>query len=166
MQNLNVKTWAIQFLILALFSGGALALDSDREANIVIEGPGCVTNFKSQQTECQKGLSITQGSLLIQSAYGLIHHQSKQVSNVLMKGQPVYMEQMLESGDKMIIKAEQVDYKKDQDKVFLDGDVSIQSGIGLTTGQSMIFDLNTQEITSNGDEEDQPFQMVIDQNND
>ena len=162
MQNLKIKT----FIILGVFAPNAgWALDSDRTAKIVIQGPGCITQLKKNQTECLKGLTIEQGSLLIRSTYGLIKHEDKSIGSVLMRGKQVYMEQLLEDQDKMVIKANEIDYQKAAEKVFLSGDVSISSSIGVTTGESLEFDLKTQEIISAG-ESPQPFRMEIDQQDD
>ncbi len=161
MQNIKIKTVGI----LLLCTTAAWALDSDRSAKIVIEGPGCLTKLKDNQTECTKGLTIEQGSLLIKSAYGLINHKDQGIDNVLMKGQQVYMEQMMEDGDKMIVKADQMDYRKADEKVYLSGNVSIKSSIGITTGENIEFDLKTQEIVSSGEGEQQ-FRMEIDQKDD
>jgi len=149
-----------------LLSGNALALDSDRKAKIIIEGPGCVSKLKLNQTECKKGLKIIQGSMLIRSTYGMINHKEKGIENVLMKGDQVYMEQLMDDQDKMVIKANEVDYRKDAEKVFLKGNVSITSSIGVTTGEEIEFNLITQEITAVGEEATQQFRMEIDQNND
>lgn len=162
MQNLKVKCMAL----LMLSAWQVSALDSDRTAKIVIQGPGCVSKLKLNQTECEKGLTIEQGSILIKSAYGLIHHAGKGISRVEMTGQQVYMEQLMEDNDKMIIKANKVDYHKAEDKVYLTGNVSITSAIGVTTGEAIEFDLATQEITAAGDETTQQFRMEIDQNDD
>ncbi len=161
MQNLKTKT----FIALCAITPNSWALDSDRTAKIIIQGPGCTTQLKENKTECLKGLTIEQGSLLIKSTYGLINHQDKGIGSVLMKGQQVYMEQLLESQDKMVIKANQIDYQKADEKVFLSGNVSISSSIGVTTGENLEFDLKTQEIISVG-EEQQPFRMEIDQKDD
>lgn len=161
MQNLKTKFT----LALLLFSTGLWALDSDRKAKIVIQGPGCVTKLKDNQTECKKGLTIEQGSLLIKSTYGMINHKDKGIESVLMKGDQVYMEQMMEDQDKMVIMANQIDYRKDAEKVYLLGNVSIKSSIGVTTGENIEFDLKTQEIISAGDDNKQ-FRMEIDQKDD
>ena len=55
----------------------------------------------------------------------------------------------MEDNTKMIIKANQVDYQKQAEKVYLKGNVSITNAIGLTTGEEIEFDLKTQEITAN-----------------
>ncbi len=162
MQNLKISLG----LGLSLLSGTVFALDSDRSAKIVIEGPGCVSKLKLDQTECKKGLKIVQGSMVIKSTYGLIHHKNKGVQNVIMKGDQVYMEQMMDDQDKMIILANEVDYRKAEEKVFLKGNVSIKSAIGTTTGEEIEFNLLTQEITALGTESAQQFRMEIDQEND
>jgi len=162
MQNLKINLYAALFL----FSGNLLALESDRKAKIIIEGPGCVSKLKLDQTECKKGLKIVQGSMIIKATYGMIQHKNKGIENVLMKGNQVYMEQMIDDQDKMIIKANEVDYRKSEEKVYLKGQVSITSSIGVTTGEEIEFNLLTQEITALGENTTQQFRMEIDQNND
>ncbi|TDR18439.1 LptA/OstA family protein [Marinicella litoralis] len=162
MQNLKINLC----LVMVLMSGAVFALTSDRKAKIVIEGPGCVSKLKLDQTECKKGLKIVQGSMIIKSTYGMIHHKNKGVENILMKGDQVYMEQMMDDKDKMVIRANEVDYRKADEKVYLKGNVSITSSIGVTTGEEIEFNLLTQEITAKGEEATQQFRMEIDQNND
>ena len=161
MQNLKIKAC----LVFCAMTTTSWALDSDRTAKIVIQGPGCKTKMKENLTECLKGLTIEQGSLLIKSTYGLIKHKDKGLGSVLMKGDQVYMEQLMEDGDKMVIKANEIDYQKAAEKVFLSGNVSISSSIGMTTGENLEFNLKTQEIISTG-ESQQPFRMEIDQKDD
>ena len=162
MQNLKIK-WVLVGLI---YATNGLALDSDRNAKIVIQGPNCVSKLKEYQTECKKGLTIEQGSLLIKSTYGLIHHQDNDIQKVLMEGDQVYMEQMMEDQTKMVIQANQIDYRKAEDKVILKGQVNIKSAIGVTTGEHMEFNLKTQEINALGDAANQQFKMEIDQKDD
>ena len=162
MQNLKIKL----VLVLSLLSSGVVALESDRKAKIIIEGPGCVSKLKLDQTECKRGLTIVQGSMIIKSTYGMIHHKNKGIENILMKGDQVTMEQMMDDQDKMMIKANEVDYRKAEEKVYLKGNVSITSSIGVTTGDEIEFNLLTQEITALGEENTQQFRMEIDQNND
>lgn len=162
MQNLKTKL----LLVLLLSTGVSLALESDRQAKIIIEGPGCVSSLKENQTECKKGLTIEQGSMLIKSTYGLIFHQDKSVQNVLMRGDQVYMEQMMDDNTKMVILANEIDYQKQTEKVHLKGNVRITSAIGVTTGEEIEFNLQTQEITALGEAQSEQFRMEIDQNND
>ena len=163
MQNLKIKLIASLFLIT---SGPLFALEADRKAKIVVQGPGCVSKLKLNQTECKKGLTIEQGSMLIKATYGIIYHQDKGVQRVEMKGDQVYMEQMMDDGDKMVIKANEMDYAKVENKVYLKGLVSITSSIGVTTGEEIEFDLLSQEITAVGEDAEQQFRMEIEQNND
>lgn len=162
MQNLKIKS----VLALLFFAGYSEALESDRNAKIIIQGPGCVLKAKINQTECQKGLTIEQGSMLIKSTYGLIHHHDKGVQNVLMKGNQVYMEQMMDDNTKMVIKANEIDYKKKEEKVYLKGNVHITSSLGVTTGEEIEFDLKSQEIKAIGEESTEQFRMEIDPEND
>ncbi len=162
MQNLKIST----LLVFTFIAGHCLALESDRKAKIIIQGPGCVLKAKINQTECQKGLTIEQGSLLIKSTYGLIHHHDKGIQNVLMTGNQVYMEQMMDDNTKMVIKANEIDYKKEVEKVYLKGNVNITSSLGVTTGEEIELDLKTQEIKAVGEENTEQFRMEIDPGND
>lgn len=162
MQNLKISI----LMGMLVTSNLSVALESDRKAKIIIQGPGCVLKGKLNQTECKKGLTIEQGSMLIKSTYGLIFHADKGIQNVLLKGNQVYMEQTMDDNSKMIIKANEIDYQKKAEKVFLKGNVSITSNIGVTTGEEIEFDLQTQEIKAIGEDETQQFRMEIDQEND
>ncbi|MCB1583346.1 MAG: hypothetical protein KDI92_09805 [Xanthomonadales bacterium] len=153
-------------MALTFFAGHSLALESDRNAKIILEGPGCAHKGKVNQTECKKGVTIQQGSMLIKSTYGLIYHGDKGINNVLLKGDQVYMEQMMDDNSKMVINANEINYHKKDEKVLLKGNVVITSNIGVTKGEEIEFDLQTQEIKAIGEESAQQFRMEIEPDND
>jgi len=154
-------------MVLAFIANCTYALESDRQAKVVVQAPlGCVSKLKLNQTECKNGLTIEQGSMLIKSRYGLIQHSKEGVVSVLMKGDQVYMEQLMDDQELMVIKANEINYQKAEEKVYLKGHVSIVSSIGVTTGEDIEFDLKTQEINAQGEDNSQQFKIVIDQKND
>ncbi|MCF6300101.1 MAG: lipopolysaccharide transport periplasmic protein LptA [Proteobacteria bacterium] len=152
---------------LLLFASQSMALESDRLQKIVLDGPGCTIKLKLQQTLCEDGLTIKQGTMLIKSSHAIIHHKDNSISKMIMKGKPVYFEQLVKVGEaKMVVTANNMDYRKEIDKIFMKGDVKIVSSIGITTGEEIEFDIIKQEIIAVGEEQKQQFHMVIEPDND
>lgn len=166
MQNLNPaksQYWLIAGWLMLSFS--AVALESDRQQKIILEGDGCVSKLNIGQTECPKGMVIRQGSLRIESDYGLIIHKDNQIATVKMTGSPVYMQQQMDDGTKMTVQANQIDFDYAAETAFLKGAVRIENNIGISTGEAMEFNLKTQEIKAVG-EQNEKFRLEIDPNND
>ncbi len=151
-------------LSLMLLAGTSLlALESDRKQKIVLDGPSCKLQLKEQITVCNAGLTIRQGTLLIKSGKATIHHRDNQIDRIEMSGSPVYFEQQISAEDgAMEITAQRMDYRRAEDKIFMRGDVKIISSVGVTRGETMEFDLLTQEVTAGGESGGQQFHMVID----
>ncbi|MCX7544599.1 lipopolysaccharide transport periplasmic protein LptA [Marinicella gelatinilytica] len=166
MRNLNLTSHRkIVILGLLFLSFSVLSLESDRQQKITLEGDGCISKLNIGQTECPKGMVIKQGSLMISSDYGLITHKDNQIATVLMTGSPVRMEQQMDDGSQMYVQAKKIDFDYQAQKAFLNGDVRIENNIGISTGDAMEFNLETQEIKAIGDQS-QRFHLEIDPNND
>src|SRR5690554_6852568 len=130
--------WTLSFSV--------LALESDRQQKITLSGDGCISKLNLGQTECPKGMVIRQGSLKIKSDYGLIIHEDTQIASVKMTGSPVTMEQQMDDGTLMTIRANQIDFDYQAEIAFLQDDVRIENNIGISTGEAMEFNLKTQEV--------------------
>jgi lipopolysaccharide export system protein LptA len=148
-----------------LLTLNVFALESDRQQKITLSGDGCISKLNLGQTECPKGMLIRQGSLKIESDYGLITHEGKLIATVKMTGSPVTMEQQMDDGSRMVIRANQIDFDYQSEIAFLKGDVRIENNIGVSTGEAMEFNLKTQEVKAVG-ENNQQFRLEIDPNND
>ena len=143
----------------------AQAVDSDRQQKITLAGDGCISKLNIGQTECPNGMVIQQGSLKIESDYGLIIHEDKQIASVKMTGSPVQMQQQMDDGSRMTVRARQIDFDYQAETAFLQGDVRIENNMGISTGEAMVFNLVTQEIKAVG-EQNRQFRLEIDPNND
>lgn len=166
MQNINPVFKVPLIVLLALmFSVTAVALESDRKQKISLEGAGCISKIKLGQTECPNGMLIKQGSLLIEADYGLITHNDNQIETVLMKGRPVHMQQTMDDQTIMHIRANEINFLYNTEIAILTGDVIIKNNMGVSTGEAMEFNLQTQELKAVG-ENNQPFRLEIDPNND
>jgi Uncharacterized protein conserved in bacteria len=164
MQNFNPvnQYWLLLGCLILSFS--ALALESDRKQKITLEGDGCISKLNIGVTECPNGMVIQQGSLKIESAYGLITHQDSQIATVEMTGSPVTMQQQMDDGTQMTVRANQIDFDYQAEIAFLKGDVRIENNIGISTGEAMEFNLVSQEVKAVG-EQNQQFRLEIDPNN-
>lgn len=166
MQNFNLGKIRVMTLIGMLIAGFSVnALESDRRQKITLEGNGCISKLNIGQTECPKGMVIRQGSLKIESDYGLIIHQDKQIATVKMTGSPVRMQQQMDDGTQMTVRANQIDFDYQAETAYLKGDVRIENNIGISTGEAMEFNLKTQEVKAVG-EQNQQFRLEIDPAND
>jgi len=166
MQNSNpVKRSVVSLFGLLIISFSVNALESDRQQKITLDGEGCISKLTIGQTECPNGMVIRQGSLKIESDYGLITHKDNQIATVKMTGSPVHMQQQMDDGTLMTIQANQIDFDYQVETAFLKGDVRIENNIGISTGEAMEFNLKTQEVKAVG-EQNQQFRLVIDPNND
>lgn len=157
------RLWPMICFLMLAFS--VSALDSDRQQKITLEGDGCISKLTIGQTECPQGMVIKQGSLNIKSSYGLITHIDNQIDTVLMKGFPVQMQQQMDDGSQMNVRANEIIFDYQLEKAFLSGDVRIENNIGISTGEAMEFNLKTQEIKAVG-QQNQQFRLEIDPNND
>ncbi len=156
MQNLTLSS-----LLLWLVWSPAQALESDRKQKITLDGGGCILRTKDNNTECPNGLTIKQGTMVIKGDYGLIHHKDRGIESVKMTGKPAHFEQKMDSGELMVIKANQMDYVKADEKIYLNGAVQVSSDMGVSRGEAMEINLLTQEISSLTDDPDQRFYMEI-----
>lgn len=160
MQNLTNKT-IILFGLLA-YSLTAPALETDRNQKLTLEGEPCTSNQSQGLTECEN-LIIRQGTMKITADFGSIKHQQQGIKEINMRGRPVYFEQDLESGKKMTIVAQQINYHKKTEIVRLQKAVKIVGDLGIITGEDITFNLLTQELSSqsNNDQNSQKFHMEI-----
>ncbi len=165
MQNFSPVNKCVVMLMGLSLTLNVFALESDRQQKITLSGDGCISKLNLGQTECPKGMLIRQGSLKIESDYGLITHEGKLIATVKMTGSPVTMEQQMDDGSRMVIRANQIDFDYQSEIAFLKGDVRIENNIGVSTGEAMEFNLKTQEVKAVG-ENNQQFRLEIDPNND
>ena len=166
MQNLKRNKVNLCLVLGCLAFGMSVqALESDRQQKITLKGDGCISKLNIGQTECPKGMVIQQGSLKIESDYGLIIFEDNEIATVEMTGVPVHMQQQMDDGTLMTVEARQIDFDYQAETAFLKGDVRIKNNIGISTGNAMEFNLKTQEYKAVGENNEQ-FMLEIDPNND
>ena len=140
-------------LMMLLVSVNAPALESDKDAEFVLLGD----NFKNLP-EVIKGetkikywgnVEIQQGTLKIKSDDAVIINGKEGVSSVVLTGKPVKMEQFIDvEFGKINVVANNIDFKVQEDLLFMTGDVVIKSKIqGEMSGEKITMNLKTKEIS-------------------
>ena len=144
--------------LLLIMSLNAMALDSDKQADFVLEGD----NFKNlpaindgvTQIKYWGNVSIEQGTLKIKSSDAMIYSGNEGIVKVILTGAPVKMEQMIDAKfGKIDVKADKIDYLIKDEMLLMQGDVTINSKIqGEMSGEKITMNLKTKEIRGVKDE--------------
>lgn len=140
------------FIVMILVSNFCFALESDKKADFILEGD----NFKNlpavksglTQIKYWGNVFIQQGTLKIHSDEAVIFNGKDGISEVLLTGMPVTMEQIIdvESG-KIDVKAKKIQYIIKDEMLFMTGDVFIKSKVqGEMSGEKISMNLKTNEI--------------------
>jgi len=139
-------------LVLLVFSKTLLALDSDKDADFLLEGD----NFKNlpvvennlTQIKYWGNISIQQGTLKIKSDEAIIFNDKGGVAKVHLTGSPVKMEQIVDvEFGKIDIVAKDIDFRVNEDLLIMTGNVVIKSKIqGEMRGEKITMNLKTKEI--------------------
>lgn len=166
MTKLKNNYLSILGLSLLIFMGKAFALDSDKEADFLLEGD----NFKNlpvvedgmTQIKYWGNISIQQGTLKIKSDEAIIFNTKEGISKVHLTGTPVTMEQFVDvEFGKIEVVANDIDFRVTEDLLYMTGDVTIKSKIqGEMHGEKITMNLKTKEIKGEKSE-NQRVKLII-----
>lgn len=137
------------------------ARTTDGQQEAVINGGHYVVDAETGADRFSKGFDLTQGSREITSNEAVIHRGDEGLSRILLTGQPATWKETLDDGSRIDIKASTIDYDLATELVVLTGDVRVQKGIQVITGQSVRFNVRTQQLEAGSREGDSPIRMVI-----
>lgn len=140
------------FLLLVFVSNCTIALESDKAVDFVLEGD----NFKNlpvlksgfTQVKFWDNVYIEQGTLKINADQAILFKDKDGISEVVLTGSPVTMEQFIDvEFGKIDVKAKKIQYKINDDMIFMTGDVFINSKVqGEMSGEKISMNLKTNEI--------------------
>ncbi len=151
----------IGILALSATTGNVLGKTSDGEQEAVINGGHYLVDPETGADRFSKGFALTQGSREITSNEAVINRDDEGLSRILLTGQPATWKETLDDGSKIDIKANTIDYDLTTELVVLTGDVSVQKGIQLITGELIRFNVSTQQLEAGSEDGDSPIRMVI-----
>ena len=168
MLKLSIKI-LISGIILQLFAIQALALESDKKADFVLDADNNSAILKSGENQQRfwGNVVIQQGTLKINADSALVTQGKNGIDSILLKGKPVKMEQVIDAEyGKINVRANQIDYKVTNDLLEMTGDVLIKSKIqGEMSGEKITMNTKTKEIKG-AKSNNQRVRLVIKQQED
>lgn len=143
--------WLLVALVVAC-SPLALARKSDRNQ------PMDITAGKQQgslddatPTVLSGGVTIDQGSLHAESGRAEISTRGGDIARVLFVGSPARLQQLLDDGSPMNAVANRIDYNVNNETVVFTGDVTIKQPRGTLSGERVVYDMASGQVTSGGE---------------
>ena len=125
----------------------AHGLDRDRQQPMDIEADDADALLLADGRATLSGnVKIVQGTLQIEADRAIVDRQAGDFSRAVLDGQPARMQQALESGGTVKIRAGKIDYDMQADVVVLTGDVVITQPEGELRGERIRYDLATERM--------------------
>ncbi len=146
---------AVNWLLIALivaFTPLAMARKSDRGQPMDINaGKQDGSLDDSTPTVLSGGVTIDQGSLHAEAARAEIRSRGGDISQVVMTGSPASLKQQMDDGTHMSAVANKIDYNVTTDTVVFTGKVSIKQPRGTLSGERVVYNMTTGQVTSGGE---------------
>jgi len=150
---MNVKSVSTIALLVcaALAPSLGLARSSDRSKPMDIDaGASDYSLDDKRPTMLTGGVTITQGSLTIQSSTAEITQRGGEPVRAVLKGGPVKLNQQLDDGTPMNASANNVDYDLNTEVVVFSGNVNISQPRGKLSGQRVVYNMKTGQVNGGG----------------
>src|SRR5688572_10988868 len=135
-----------------LASASAWAKSSDRNQVMSIDaGHTTGTLDDRQPTVLSGGVTISQGSLLINAGTATVSTRGGEPVRAVLSGTPVRLKQQLDDGTPMSATATRVDYDLVGEIVVFTGNVHIQQPRGTVQSQRVVYNMKTGVVNSGGE---------------
>lgn len=132
--------------------GGAWARSSDRNQPMDIEAGRQEGTFESDSVNILSGgVTISQGTLQINSARAEISMVGGDPARAVLTGAPVVLRQQMDDGTPMTAHAARIDYNLRTEVVVFTGDVRIEQPRGSMSGERIVYNLQTGRVESGGE---------------
>jgi lipopolysaccharide export system protein LptA len=139
-------------LLAAVFPFDASAKTNDRSQPMDIDaGHTDALLTDDGDTVLSGGVTISQGSLNVQSDKATVFRKNGEVSQVVLTGAPATLSQVNDNGEPMHATARQIVYTLTSDVVVLTGGVVIEQTRGTLRGETIKYDLKTGRLDGGGD---------------
>lgn len=161
----KIAPWLIALFMLACAQGAA-ARSSDRNQDMIIDaGRSSGTLDDSTPTVLSGGVQIDQGTLHVESSKAVLTTSDGEISSVLLTGSPVRLEQQLDDGTPMNAVASKVDYDMQTQVVVFSGEVRIEQPRGTLSGDRVVYNMRTGQVTSGGENAGRVRMRIMPDNN-
>jgi len=144
------KLAALALLMLPL---AALAKTTDRDQPMNIESATNDCNLTDDDGKCRftGNVVITQGTLEVRADTADVFRKAGQVDRIVLTGRPATMKQTMDDGSPMNAKADNIEYRVNEDTIILTGNYTVDSPKGSNAGQRMVYNTKTGNMQSGGD---------------
>lgn len=139
-------------IVALLASPLAMARKSDRDKPMdVTAGKQVGTLDDTTPTVLSGGVTIDQGTLHAEAARAEISTRGGEISRVVFSGSPARLKQQLDDGTPMNAVANKIDYNVSNETVVFTGNVSIKQPRGTLSGERVVYNMASGQVTSGGE---------------
>ena len=159
-----MKLCKMRFLaIFLLFMWSLCAIADDSNQSIIIESDFAERNEKTGLTQYTGNVVIRQGSLIIDAHQVEIHYLGNRVERILCNGSPASYQQLNKSAERVLARAETIEYLPAEKLINLKTDASLSRNGTLIKGDSIHYDLQNETWSAKGDNQSNQkrIQLVI-----
>lgn len=145
--------WATALAIALALPAAAFAKTSDREQAMTIDANSNDCDMLGDSGKCRfsGNVVIVQGTLEIHADTADIFQKDGQTDRVVLTGKQATLKQQLDDASWMNGRADNIEYKVQDDIVILTGNYFVQSEKGTNAGQRMVYNTKTGNMQSGGD---------------
>jgi lipopolysaccharide export system protein LptA len=148
----NAARWLLVVAIAVASSTPAMARKSDRNQPMDINSGKQEGSLDDKTpTILSGGVVIDQGSLHAEASRAEIRSRGGDISQVVLTGSPASLEQQMDDGSRMSAVASKIDYNIATDTVVFTGKVSIKQPRGTLSGERVVYNMTTGQVTSGGE---------------
>ncbi len=139
-------------LFLCALGGPALALPGDQQKPIRIEAAEALRDENQGYTEYKGKVVLDQGSLHIEADVLTVYHTGKDASRITARGGPATLRQQpeLDRGE-ITAQAKQIEYYRDEARVELRNEASIEQEGAIVTGDRIDYFINEKLVKADSD---------------
>ncbi|MFV0477188.1 MAG: lipopolysaccharide transport periplasmic protein LptA [Parahaliea sp.] len=136
--------------LMTLTTNAAIALPSDQDQPIHIRADKALRDEKQGYTVYEGNVRMQQGSLEINAQRVTVFHKVEEADRILAEGKPARMQQQPNPGEALMhARAERISYFKNQARVVLRYNASIEQDGSKVTGDSIEYLINEERIRAN-----------------
>lgn len=147
-----VLAWLVVATAFLAGAPDAHARSSDRNKPMDISAGKQQGSFDERTpTVLSGGVTIKQGTLDVDAARAVISSRAGTISRVVLTGGPARLKQQLDDGTPMNAAASKIDYNLTNEVVTFTGSVKIQQPRGTLSGERVVYNMRSGEVTSGGE---------------
>ncbi len=140
-------------LCILLTSGGAAALESDRQQPLEVNADSTDGTLGDGITTLKGHVEIRQGSLLIRADEAEVDKLEGKVRHITLRGDAAFLAQEIEEQGLVEAWARTIDYRVGSGMVTFTGEARVRHPQYEISGEQLTYDMNVQHFKGNGRED-------------